>query len=165
MKKWRRALAASLEEYHKLDCEDFVAGLPCRFKYRSVAPDMFGLRTAEVLSMSDKDLNQVVSLKKLAPYREAEAKPRYGGKRERAEAAMARLQRGGGDGRHRGAEQAAADAAAARAASFVAPTKKARREAREGGGGGGAEKLTKNAAKRLRKKKAKLGKQGEEAAP
>ena len=71
-----RALAAKMEEYYALDCEDFVAGLPCRFKYKTVTPNMYGLKPEEILTLSDKALNQVVSLKKLAPYREAEPKPR-----------------------------------------------------------------------------------------
>jgi protein KRI1 len=70
------ALSAKMEEYYALDCEDFVAGLPCRFRYKTVAPDKYGLKTEEVLTLSDKELNQVVSLKKLAPYRDADAKPR-----------------------------------------------------------------------------------------
>jgi protein KRI1 len=72
----RSALSAKMEEYYALDCEDFVAGLPCRFRYKAVAPDKYGLKTEEVLTLSDKELNQVVSLKKLAPYRDADAKPK-----------------------------------------------------------------------------------------
>jgi protein KRI1 len=68
-----------------------ATGLPCRFRYKSVAADKYGLKTEEILTLTDKELNQVVSLKKLAPYRDAEPKPKYGGKRERAEAALQRL--------------------------------------------------------------------------
>lgn len=161
-----RALEAKLEEYYRLDCEDFVAGLHCRFKYRAVAPDKFGLRTEELLLLTDKELNQVVSLKKLAPYREADPKPKYGDKRQRAEAALSRLAQrpqGGGGGSKRLAAGAADEeenptaVAASRLASFTAPTKKARREAMQQRAA--TPKLTKNAAKRLRKKRAKEGKQ------
>ena len=70
-KKWRKELEKKMEEYYKLDAEDFIGGdLPTRFKYKEVAPKMFGLTTRDILLMDDKSLNQIVGLKKLAPYRD-----------------------------------------------------------------------------------------------
>jgi protein KRI1 len=59
-----------LEEYYKLDYEDVVAGIPTRFRYRSVPKQDFGLGVEDILALDDKELNQVVGLKKLAPYRD-----------------------------------------------------------------------------------------------
>ena len=69
-KRWRKELMAKMDEYYNLDAEDFIGDLPVRFAYKEVAPKMFGLTTKDVLTMDDKSLNQIVGLKKLAPYRD-----------------------------------------------------------------------------------------------
>lgn len=64
-----RAAAAVEEELYKLDYEDIVAGIPCRFKYRKVEAEDFGLTIDDILLAEDAELNQFVSLSKLNPYR------------------------------------------------------------------------------------------------
>ncbi|KAL3694447.1 hypothetical protein R1sor_008098 [Riccia sorocarpa] len=65
-----------LEEYYKLDYEDMVGDLPTRFHYTKVKPSKYGLKTKDILALDDKELNQYVSVKKLAPYSTQEWKPK-----------------------------------------------------------------------------------------
>ncbi len=48
-----------LEEYYKLDYEDHVGGVYTRFRYKQVPANNFGLDVQDVLSLEDRQLNQV----------------------------------------------------------------------------------------------------------
>ncbi|KAL9936784.1 hypothetical protein V8E36_004019 [Tilletia maclaganii] len=62
-----------VEKYHELDYEDMIGDMPTRFKYASVPKVDYGLSPVEILMADDRDLNEVVGLKMLQPYRKGKA--------------------------------------------------------------------------------------------
>ncbi|CAG8642473.1 2700_t:CDS:2 [Acaulospora colombiana] len=68
-KKVKRKFDEYLDEYYQLDYEDIIGDTPVRFKYRQTKPLSFGLTSTEILLSDEKDLNEFVSIKKLAPFR------------------------------------------------------------------------------------------------
>ncbi|KAJ1524699.1 hypothetical protein HK096_000890, partial [Nowakowskiella sp. JEL0078] len=61
-----------LEKYYQLDYEDIVGGVPTRFKYRQVPGESYDLTPTEILLATDQELNELVSLKQIAPYRRSD---------------------------------------------------------------------------------------------
>ncbi|XVF82591.1 hypothetical protein PTKIN_Ptkin16aG0061800 [Pterospermum kingtungense] len=70
----QKALQDMWEEFYKLDYEDTIGELKTRFKYVKIKPNRYGLKPKEILALDDNELNQYVSLKKLAPYTDKEWK-------------------------------------------------------------------------------------------
>lgn len=65
-----------LDEYYHLDFEDIVGDVPVRFKYRQIEANDYSLGVEEILEADDKDLNEVIGLKKLYGFRSEEQKAR-----------------------------------------------------------------------------------------
>ncbi|WWC65922.1 uncharacterized protein I303_108544 [Kwoniella dejecticola CBS 10117] len=59
----------AMEEYKALDHEDMIGDMPTKFKYTHSAPVSFGLTPAEILLATDEELNKVLNVKSIAPYR------------------------------------------------------------------------------------------------
>ena len=88
-KELRRVAEGMIDELYELDYEDMVAGMPTRFKYKTVEPESYGLETDEILLADDKELNTVVGLSKLATYHTGAVNPeKLGKKRKRFRTAM-----------------------------------------------------------------------------
>ncbi|KAL8228315.1 hypothetical protein R6Q57_015899 [Mikania cordata] len=68
----KELIKKELDEYLKLDCEGTIGDLRTRFRYKPVNKNTYGLKAKEILIVDEKELNQLVPLKKLAPYREDE---------------------------------------------------------------------------------------------
>ncbi|KAI5475361.1 KRR1 interacting protein 1 [Pseudohyphozyma bogoriensis] len=64
------------DEYYGLDHEDKVGDVNTRFNYAKVAPSAYSLTPVEILMATDAELNAYMSLRKMAPYRQGEEKPR-----------------------------------------------------------------------------------------
>lgn len=142
----REELQRLLGEYHGLDYEDSVGGLKTRFRYRQVEPMDYGLSVEDILTLDDKELNRLVGLKRLAPYREDQGRlpsrqmkkmsyhissvkrEKDGGPRGfQGDGGVKKYQKHGGAGA--GVGPAAADPKEARLRTFARPTLK------EAGGG------------------------------
>ena len=78
-----------MQELYNLDYEDIVAGMPCRFKYRQVDPDSFGLTADEILEAEDIELNKYVGIRKLSTYRQDS----YSTEQTRSKSEIKRLER------------------------------------------------------------------------
>ncbi|OON16853.1 Krr1 family protein, partial [Opisthorchis viverrini] len=71
-----------LDKHYKLTCEDVIPGpnpdedLFCRFSYRQVTPNDYGLTTEEVLTATTGELNSWVPINRVTAYRTEEEEQR-----------------------------------------------------------------------------------------
>ncbi|KAJ7440717.1 KRI1-like family C-terminal-domain-containing protein [Mycena galericulata] len=61
----KRKLDEWMDEVYALDFNDIVGGMPTRFHYTSVAPQIFGLSPVDILLAKDTELNEYMRLKEL----------------------------------------------------------------------------------------------------
>ncbi|XP_078487987.1 protein KRI1 homolog [Ciona intestinalis] len=64
-----KSFSEYLDEYYAMDFEDLIGDMPCRFKYRKVAENNFGLTTDEILNSDNRTLNSWCSLKQVVQHR------------------------------------------------------------------------------------------------
>ncbi|GMH98765.1 hypothetical protein TrVE_jg8855 [Triparma verrucosa] len=72
-----------VDELYKLDYEDIIGDMPTRFKYKAVEKNDYGLKAEDILAADDSELNNYVSLKKLAAYRDPGTEFRVHGNKRR----------------------------------------------------------------------------------
>ncbi|KAF9268494.1 Krr1-domain-containing protein [Marasmius fiardii PR-910] len=65
----KRKLGEYMDEIYGLEFNDMVGGMPTRFKYTKVKSETFALSPVEILLATDQELNEYMSIKKYAPYR------------------------------------------------------------------------------------------------
>ncbi|KAG6920046.1 hypothetical protein DXG01_010114 [Tephrocybe rancida] len=66
----KRKLEEYMDEIYGLDFNDIVGDMPTRFKYVPVQPQNYALTPVEILMATDQELNEYMSVKKYAPYRQ-----------------------------------------------------------------------------------------------
>ncbi|TEB38070.1 hypothetical protein FA13DRAFT_1785905 [Coprinellus micaceus] len=65
-RKWKEYM----DSLYELDFNDMVGDMPTRFNYVPVGKQNYSLDPVEILMADDKDLNEYMSIKKYAPYRQ-----------------------------------------------------------------------------------------------
>lgn len=65
----KRLVQKYMDEVYALEFNDMVGDLPTRFKYVNVPASSYALDPVEILLASDKELNEYMSIKRLAPYK------------------------------------------------------------------------------------------------
>ncbi|THV06167.1 hypothetical protein K435DRAFT_849267 [Dendrothele bispora CBS 962.96] len=66
----KRKMEEYMDEIYGLDFNDMVGGMPTRFHYTQVQSQNFALTPVEILMATDQELNEYMSIKKYAPYRQ-----------------------------------------------------------------------------------------------
>ncbi|KDN51354.1 Krr1-domain-containing protein [Tilletiaria anomala UBC 951] len=79
----KKKVSEMLDEYYSMDYEDMIGDLPTRFKYVQVPKSNYGLSPVEILLADDNQLNNVVGIKQIQPYRRGSKRPADLGRRLR----------------------------------------------------------------------------------
>ncbi|PKI85221.1 Kinetochore protein Spc24 [Malassezia vespertilionis] len=74
-KERNRRAKELMDEYYGLGYEDIIGDVPTRFKYANVPKDTFGLSPVEILLADDKELNNLIGMKRLQPFRRGSSHP------------------------------------------------------------------------------------------